>query len=276
MDFFQYDSNPWGQEILVRISWDLLWASLILGVVFVIGHLVTRWFWFPKHGATAEKAAATAGGAVPEGIPEKVKRHSMGSRLFHWVMAAAMFALLITAFFPLVGIQFPWVTIHWVSGIILIAAVLFHIVHATFVMDLKAVWVGPRDVRDLWRRFWRSLGREGPEPGRPGKYPLENKLYHHIITIVGFAVMVTGVLMMFRIDTPLFARDPYMYSEQTWGWVYVLHGLSAVALVGLVMAHVYFAILPDKRWLTWSMINGWISREKYVEHHDPERWVVRK
>ena len=40
MDFFQYDSNPWGQDILVRISWDLLWAALILGVLFIVGHLV--------------------------------------------------------------------------------------------------------------------------------------------------------------------------------------------------------------------------------------------
>jgi cytochrome b subunit of formate dehydrogenase len=57
--------------------------------------------------------------------------------------------------------------------------------------------------------------------------------------------------------------------------VYVIHGLSAVALVTLVIAHVYFAVLPEKRWITWSMIHGWISREKYLEHHDPRRWSAR-
>ena len=288
MDFFQYDSNPWGQEILVRISWDLLWAALIFGVLFVGGHLVMRKLWFPAHGATAEKAAAEVSpvvddpgtpvaetGVASDAAPASVKRHSLGSRPFHWTMSAAMFVLLITAFFPLLGIQFPWLTIHWVAGLILIASILFHIVHATFVMDLKAVWIGPGDARDMWRRFWRSIGREGSEPALPGKYPLENKLYHHAVAVAGFGVMITGVLMMFRIDTPLFARDPYMFGEQTWGWVYVVHGLSAVGLVALIITHVYFAILPEKRWLTWSMIHGRISREKYAEHHDPERWAAR-
>jgi cytochrome b subunit of formate dehydrogenase len=275
MDFFQYDANPWGQEILVRISWDLLWASLIFGVLFVVGHLVMRRVWFPAHGGTAEKAAATAAKPAAD-VPERVRRHSLGSRLFHWVMAASMFSLLITAFFPVLGIQFPWLTIHWVSGLVLIAAVAFHIVHATVFMDLKAVWIGPRDVRNMSRRLSRSLRRPGPDPELPGKYPLENKLYHNVITVVGLAVIATGVLMMYRIDTPLFARDPYMFAEQTWGWVYVIHGLSAVALVTLVIAHVYFAVLPEKRWLTWSMIYGWISREKYLEHHNPRRWPARE
>ena len=285
MDWFQYDSNPWGQEILVRISWDLLWAALIFGVLFVVGHLAMRKLWFPGHGATAEKAAAggpeddasgeaAAAEAVTadDGGSGRVLRHSLGSRLFHWTMAAAMFALLITAFLPLLGFPFPWLTIHWVAGLVLIASIVFHIVHATLFMNLKNVWTGPSDVRDLWRRFSRSIGREGPDPALPGKYPVENKLYHHAVTVTGLGAAITGVLMMFRIDTPLFARDPYMFAEQTWGWVYVIHGLSAVGLVGLVIAHVYFAILPEKRWLTWSMINGWISRDKYTEHHDPRRW----
>lgn len=287
MDFFQYELNPWGQEILVRISWDLLWAALIFGVLFVVGHLVMRKLWFPAHGATAEKAAeaktaadepgAPAGEAgVADGdAPARVMRHSLGSRLFHWTMAAAMFVLLITAFFPVLGIQFPWLTIHWIAGFLLIASTVFHVVHATLVMDLKAVSIGPGDVRDLWRRFARSLGRKASDPSLPGKYPVENKLYHHAVAVTGFGVMITGVLMMFRIDSPLFTRDPYMFAEQTWGWVYVVHGLSSVGLVGLVITHVYFAVLPEKRWITWSMINGWISREKYVEHHDPQRWASR-
>ena len=48
-----------------------------------------------------------------------------------------------------------------------------------------------------------------------------------------------------------------------------------VALVGLVIAHVYFAIRPEKWWITKSMIFGWVSRRNYLEHHDPARWKVR-
>ena len=272
MEFFQWERNPWGQETLIRISWDLLWAAAIGGALFIVVHLVMRKLWFPKHGhdagATEEPAAKAAG------IPERVPRHSMASRLFHWVMAASMLTLLITGFFPVIGIQFPWVTIHWISGIVLVLAIVYHMVHATFWLDLKSVAVGRADLRDAVRRLKRSLGRPGPAPKRHPKYPLENKLYHHLVSVAALVAMGTGLLMMVRVETPFWTRDPYLLAEGTWGIVYVLHGLSSVGLVGLVMSHVYFAVLPEKRWITRSMILGWIPRKEYQEHHDPERWVV--
>ena len=39
-------------------------------------------------------------------------------------------------------------------------------------------------------------------------------------------------------------------TDSTWGFTYVLHGLAGVGLVGLVIAHVYFAVRPDKWWIT--------------------------
>jgi cytochrome b subunit of formate dehydrogenase len=86
--------------------------------------------------------------------------------------------------------------------------------------------------------------------------------------------VITGLLMMPRIRTPLFTRDPYYMTDSTWGFTYVLHGLAGVGLVGLVIAHVYFAVRPDKWWITKGMIFGWIPRRLYLEHHDPQRWKV--
>jgi len=54
----------------------------------------------------------------------------------------------------------------------------------------------------------------------------------------------------------------------------VVHGLSGVSLILLVAAHIYFAVRPEKRWITWSMVRGWIDREHYLAHHDPAKWVV--
>jgi len=51
-------------------------------------------------------------------------------------------------------------------------------------------------------------------------------------------------------------------------------GLAGVGLVGLVIAHVYFAVRPEKWWITKSMILGWITRRQYLEHHEPSRWPV--
>jgi formate dehydrogenase subunit gamma len=37
-------------------------------------------------------------------------------------------------------VRFPWVTYHWIAGIVLTASIVFHIIHATFFMDPWAIW----------------------------------------------------------------------------------------------------------------------------------------
>jgi hypothetical protein len=103
---------------------------------------------------------------------------------------------------------------------------------------------------------------------------VDHKLYHHIIALVSLGAIVTGLVMMVRIDTPFWVRNPYLLSDQLWGAVYVVHGVTGVALITLVMAHVYFAIRPEKWWITRSMVRGWVGRKEYLAHHDPVRWVV--
>jgi hypothetical protein len=80
--------------------------------------------------------------------------------------------------------------------------------------------------------------------------------------------------MMVRVRNPLVGRDPYMMSDPAWGFTYVLHGLAGVGFVGLIIAHIYFALRPEKLWITKAMIFGYITRRQYLEHHDPERWKV--
>ena len=80
--------------------------------------------------------------------------------------------------------------------------------------------------------------------------------------------------MMFRVRTIFFPRNPYLFSDMTWGLMYVLHGLAGVGLIALVMVHVYFAVRPEKLHITKSMIFGSMRREFYLKEHDPERWVV--
>ncbi len=38
MNFLSWGRNPWGQDILTHISWDLLWASLFAGLMFLVAH----------------------------------------------------------------------------------------------------------------------------------------------------------------------------------------------------------------------------------------------
>jgi len=188
-------------------------------------------------------------------------------------MAAAMFVLLFTAFLPKVGYRFAWVEIHWIAGIVLIASILFHIIHATFFMDFWSIWPDKQDRADAVNRLKLMLGKSAPLPRRFAKYPFENKMYHLIIVLTGLSVAITGGFMIFRVRTPMFGRNPYLFGEMTWGMMYVLHGLAGVGLIALIMAHVYFAIRPEKIEMTKSMIFGDMSREHYLEHHDPARWA---
>ncbi len=270
MEFWRWATNPWGQEVLVGIAWDLMWAALIVGLAFVMGHALYAWKLAPKPSGEEDVGKSIAG------IPERVLRHRMSARMLHWLMSVAMFALLITAFFPLVGIRFPWVTIHWIAGVTLLVLVVYHIIHASFWEDLKSMWIGREDIREGTQGVKRFFGRSGAPPLKAGKYPVDHKVYHHTVAVVTTLAIATGLFMMFRVDTPFWARNPYLLSDQVWGVVYVVHGLSGVALITLVMTHVYFSVRPEKWWITLSMINGWIGRKEYLAHHDPNRWAVPK
>jgi cytochrome b subunit of formate dehydrogenase len=79
---------------------------------------------------------------------------------------------------------------------------------------------------------------------------------------------------MSRVRTIFFPRNPYLFSDMTWGLMYVLHGLAGVGLIALVMMHVYMGLRPEKRAITKSMIVGWMDRDFVLKEHDPERWAV--
>jgi cytochrome b subunit of formate dehydrogenase len=271
VDFLTWGNSPWGQQILTHVSWDLLWASLFAGLAFLVAHSSYMVLSAHRKRHAAETDALEA---ARKDLPAKITRHSLVARLFHWVMASSMFVLLFTAFLPVVGIQFAWVTWHWMAGVVLTVSILFHIIHASFWLDFWSIWVGPKDIPEFKAEILREMGHDVPGP-KPGKYPLGNRLYHQAIVLAGLLVVATGLFMMIRVRTPFYTRNPYLFADSTWGFFYVAHGMAGVALVGMVIAHVYFAVRPDKWWITKSMILGWVTRRQYLEHHDPQRWVVR-
>ena len=270
MGILEWATNPWGQYVPIHIAWFLIWVSVIVGLLFLIVHATWLRFF-----ARSREFASDDSSTIVAHLPKRVPRHSLVARLFHWVMAASMFTLLFTAFLPKVGIQFNWVTYHWIAGTVLTISVLFHIVHASFWLDFWSIWPDKTDVQDAWRRVRRFVGLSAPAPRRFAKYPLENKLFHGVIILCGLSVILTGVFMMFRVRTIFFPRNSYLFGDMTWGLMYVLHGLAGVGLIALVMMHVYFGLRPEKLPITKSMIFGWMDRDFYVEEHDPERWAVK-
>lgn len=264
MEFLRRASNPWGQDVLIGVSWDLMWAALSVAGLFLIGHAV----WVRTRSAEAHEPVTE----LPAGIPEKIERHTLPARIFHWTMSASMLVLLVTAFIPIMGLQFPWVQIHWIAGLVLIATVVYHVIHAIGWQDFWSMFQlgiseGVATVKHL-------MSSKAPAPPKAGKYPFDHRMYHHAIVVVSLSAIVTGALMMVRLDTPFWTPNPYLFADNVWGVMYVVHGLSGVSLILLIASHIYFALRPEKRWITWSMVLGWIDREHYAEHFDPEKWVV--
>jgi cytochrome b subunit of formate dehydrogenase len=270
MGIIEWAISPLGQNVPIHIAWFLIWVAVIAGILFLVVHAI-----YIRYFAKEKEFVVDASHTIATQLPKRIPRHSLTARLFHWVMAAAMFTLLFTAFLPKVGYQFDWVTYHWIAGVVLSISIIFHIIHASFFLDFWSIWPDRADVEDAWKRIQRFLGKPAGLPRKFAKYPLENKLYHGAIIVTGLSVMLTGIFMMFRVRTIFFPRDPYLFSDMTWGLMYVLHGLAGVGLITLVITHVYFAVRPEKLPITASMIVGSMSRDFYLKEHDPKRWVVK-
>ena len=203
---------------------------------------------------------------------EKLIRHVRLARALHWLMAICVLSLLSTALLPIMGVKFSWVTIHWVTGLVLVVAALIHIFWSLLWQRLRQMVFGFRDFKDTFRTLAWFLRISRQEPAKPGKYSPAQKLLHHTFAIIIIASIVTGLLMMVKIDTPIWERNPYWLSAAAWGVIYVIHDLAAMLLVTVIMLHIYFAIRPEKRLYLRSMVLGWITRTEYASHHDTDRW----
>ncbi len=285
--WLDFESNPWGQEVLQGVSLELMYLAIGLAVLFVVGHLV----WYRSRGFSEHEKTADIQGSVA-GIPERIVRHTLPSRIFHWTMGASMLVLLITAFVPLLGLEFAWVTIHWIAGAVLILTIIYHVIHSILWQDFWSMM--SFNVREAIGHFRHLLSSKSTEPEKPGKYPFDHRMYHQGIVVVSLAAIVTGVLMTLRIKTPFWEPNAYyplvdqaisglnelgepaitVLPGEATGFVFVIHGIAGVALIVMVAAHIYFAIRPDKRYYLWGMIRGWIDRKQYLAHFDPDKWSV--
>ncbi len=270
MAIIEWATGPWGQSIPTHVAWALMYVAAIAALLFLITHAI-----YVRYFATAKEFAGAVSSEFVANLPARIARHSLTARIFHWIMAAAMLTLLFSAFLPKLGVQFDWVTYHWIAGAVLTASIVFHVVHATLWLDFWSIWPDKADVQDASRRLRRFVGLTAAPPRRFAKYPLDNKLYHGAIIATGLTAIATGVFMLARVQTIFFPRNPYLFADMTWGLIYVLHGLAGIGLIALVTVHIYFAIRPEKIEITRSMIFGTMSRDFYVKEHDPERWRVQ-
>ncbi|MBN4053574.1 cytochrome b/b6 domain-containing protein [Haliea sp. AH-315-K21] len=188
----------------------------------------------------------------------KIIRHKLIDRLFHWLLALSIVILLISGLLPVYGFNASLIVIHWVTGLVLTVFLVIHICRSVFWKKLSSIWFARIDL-DLSRT-------------KIGKYSLAQKLMHQFIAVLSLAGIVTGLIMMIRIDTPFWERNPYWLETETWGLVFFIHGLAALCFVSFIMLHIYFSLRPESRLYLRSMFKGWITTEEYTNKHDAALW----
>jgi cytochrome b subunit of formate dehydrogenase len=251
-EIVRYKRDVWGEEVILGVSWDLLWVVAVAVLVLLAAHAIIM-------AALANKKIEKASS---EG--RRVLRHETIDRLFHWVMAASILVLIATGTAPILGLRIAWLNIHWIAGLLLTFVVVFHIIRSLFWQDFKSMILGPKD-----------FGEPFDSSKKPGKYTFEQKGMHWAVTVVVLAVIVTGVLLFLQIDTPFWDRTNSMPEDQL-GLMFLLHGLSTLALIALAATHIYFALRPEKLFYTRSMVSGWISEGEMTANHDTSLWSPKE
>ena len=105
--------------------------------------------------------------ATAEAAPERVGRHRLADRLYHWLMAACVLTLMATAFLPIIGIKFDWLGLHWMTGVVLAVLVIYHIVRASIWQSLRAMMIDTADITNGWRRLVGFFGAAAAPPASP-------------------------------------------------------------------------------------------------------------
>ena len=179
---FRRGLNPWNEEILTHAQWNLVYAAIAFGVALHAGAHAVREV-LAEAGRRAHRSGRIRKPAAR--VPERVTRHSLAARAFHWIMAASMLTLLVTSFAPILGWQFDWVEIHWMAGIALTISIIYHIIHASFWLDFWSIWLNKEDVNEAMTRFKRSMGGNAPAPRKSGEVSVGQQDVSHGHRAVG-------------------------------------------------------------------------------------------
>lgn len=130
------------------------------------------------------------------------QRHRLADRLFHWVNAASVLTLMGHRLRPGSGLEIRLGYDHWLAGIVLTLAVIYHFVRAIVALDTWLMLPVIKDLKNAWRSMLLVLCRRHQAPGKPDKCPLMQKLYHWGMA-GGFVVLIaTGLVMLAKLDTP--------------------------------------------------------------------------
>lgn len=121
----------------------------------------------------------------------------------------------------------------------------------------KEIALDRNDVRWLLVRALRILGRTDEALPLQGVYNAGQKLFSMVVYAMLPVVMVTGVIMAFR-----------LFSPRVVGWAVVFHFGAVGAVVAGLVIHVYMgAVFPEEKPAFFSMITGNVNELFAYNHH---------
>jgi len=150
-----------------------------------------------------------------------------------------------------VALGVAWILVFLVYGIFGVRTYLSQeVLHKEIALD-----------RDDWRwlvvRTLRILGRSDEPLPPQGIYNAGQKLFAVVIYAMIPVVMLTGLVMAFRMPSPVVV-----------GWAVVLHFASVGVVVSGLMVHVYMgAVFPEEKPAFFSMITGNVYELFAYSHH---------
>jgi cytochrome b subunit of formate dehydrogenase len=294
IEIFRYAQRS-GSEVIVGLRWDTLLILAFVATLTFLVHYVLRELWNPTdHTDNGDEPSKQE---VEESLKaqgkEEISRFSFAQRASHWVMAIAVFALMLSGFIIMnteVTVKaipgLSWLTIHIISAVVLVAYVVFHLAHVAYKGTWDKMWIGRKELNDLWVRFKNLLGRTDEYP-RQFEYPSAQKLLHWGVTGATLGVVATGFVLWRRVSMePIWsATREFSFLGVQFGlgtadapglvaWSFVFHDFFAIGILALVMGHIYFALRPNEWAITKSMITGKVTAAEYAEKYDPRSWNV--
>ncbi|MEM1947041.1 MAG: cytochrome b/b6 domain-containing protein [Candidatus Caldarchaeum sp.] len=259
---------------LVRLSPEIFTAIVLAFVAGYVVHWFRRAFRQPRPKPTTVST---------ELVHEKVYAFDPIQRLFHWLSFVALGIMTLTGlaiYFPNVfdsfltpfGIDGMQAKIFWHVNLAWALLGLL-IIHVVWDVGVKKgwwnIWIGLKDLSDGWMRTKHFLGLVKEYKPIP-KYDVFMKTFHWGLTLSLIVLGFTGVY--FWNPYGLIPQIPYEIEYL----FRVLHDLFAAVMIGLVIGHVYFAVLPVNWPILKAMFTGWISKDFYMMHFDPTRWKLKQ
>lgn len=230
----------------------------------------------------ARKRAPKPPIAKPFEEGEEIERFSITFRIQHIVLFTSCIILIISGlplkfpntawaakFFHVLGGVTASGLIHRVGAVGLICVGIFHMLYVSLTREgrhnFRELFPLPRDVVDVFRNVIYFLGR-AKSGARFGRFSYIEK-FDYWAVYWGMVVMITSGLMLWFQDNAM-AIFPKFFIDMA----HEAHSDEALlATLAIIIWHFYNVHFnPDNFPMSWTWLNGKISKAKMIHHHPLE------